>query len=213
MANCSTCRTDLRDGVRFCTQCGAPFSAPPSAPPPSADAPHPVASPSVASPPVASAARDASLDTIVVHQPDRDTVVEPAPLTVMVDQRAPRQRTSHRLPAERSTAATWALVTGLAPFATSVVGNLVASQAGAQLAAGAGSLAIVLGVLTLVFVVNAALLTVCGITGSRGVRETANGYTKGRGLAVAGITLGAINLVLWLAGLVVSVTALIPFFA
>ncbi|BAU31932.1 integral membrane protein [Microcella alkaliphila] len=148
-----------------------------------------------------------------MQQLEREGVAEPVPPAVVVDERAPRQRTSHRLPPERSAAATWAFVTGLAPFATSVIGNLVASQAGAQLAAGAGSLAMVLGMLTLVFVVNAALLTVCGITGSRGIRETANGYTRGRGLAVAGITLGSINLVLWLAGLVVSTTAIAPFFA
>ncbi|RZT62520.1 hypothetical protein EV140_1050 [Microcella alkaliphila] len=148
-----------------------------------------------------------------MQQLEREDVAEPVPPVVVVDERAPRQRTSHRLPPERSAAATSAFVTGLAPFATSVIGNLVASQAGAQLAAGAGSLAMVLGMLTLVFVVNAALLTVCGITGSRGIRETANGYTRGRGLAVAGITLGSINLVLWLAGLVVSITAIAPFFA
>lgn len=213
MENCTNCRAVLRIGVRFCTQCGAPFSAPPSAPPPSAAVPPTVYSPPVSSAPAASPATEAALDTVVVQQLEREDAPEEVPLTVTIEERAPRQRTSHRLPPERSGAATWAFVTGLAPFATSVIGNLVASQAGAQLAAGAGSLAMVLGMLTLVFVVNAALLTVCGITGSRGIRETANGYTRGRGLAVAGITLGAINLVLWLAGLVVSITALAPFFA
>lgn len=208
MQHCTRCDAALRAGVRFCTQCGAPFSAPPSAPPPSAAVP-----PTVASPPVAGASHDVVADTVMVQELEREEATESVPHTVTIEERAPRQRTSHRLPPERSAAATWAFVTGLAPFAISVAGNLVSSQAGAQLAAGGGSLALVLGMLTLVFVVNAALLTVCGITGSRGIRETANGYTKGRGLAIAGITLGAINLVLWLAGLVVSITALGPFFA
>lgn len=208
MENCVRCRAVLRVGVRFCTQCGAPFSAPPSAPPASAPAPSPVASS-----PDPSIPTEVALDTVVVHQAELDRATVAAPQAVAIKERTPRQRTSHRLPAERSSAATWAFVTGLAPFASSVIGNMVSAQAGAQLATGAGSLAVVLGVLTLVFVVNAALLTVCGITASRGIRETANGYTKGRGLAIAGMTLGAINLVLWLAGLVVSVTALGPFFA
>jgi len=207
MQQCTRCHAALRAGVRFCTQCGAPFSAPPSAPPPSAAVP-----PTVASPPVASLSHEELADTVLVQQLELDEAAESAARSAPVEQGVSRQRTSRRLPPERSTSATWAFVAGLAPFATSVIGNVVSAGAGAQLAAGGGSLAFVLGMLTLVFVVNAALLTVCGITGSRGVRETANGYTKGRGLAVAGITLGAINLVLWLAGLVVSITALGPFF-
>jgi hypothetical protein len=189
MLQCTQCQGALRVGVRFCTHCGAPFSAPPIAPPP-------------VSPPAASSPSPAAADEQAA----------PVPSTVLLETRPPRPRSTHRLPPERSTAAVWAFVTGLAPFATSVVGNLLTAQAGAQLASGLCSLGMVLGLLTLVFVVNAALLTVCGITGGRGIRETANGFTKGRGLAIAGLTLGSINLVLWLAGLIVSIMALAPFF-
>lgn len=243
MLHCSSCRSPLRAGVRFCTQCGAPFSAPPSAPPPSASAhprdEHPIA------PPVTAAFASESLahlpapsltdaSTIVMDAPvaadhdhhdlDRDRSAalddaratdapdgEATPLPVGADVPRRTRTRSARPPAERSTAATWALVTGLAPFVVSVVGNLVGADVGARLGAGDASLASALVVFTIVFVLNAALLTVCGITGGRGIRETANGYTRGRGLAIAGITLGGVNLVLWVAGIVVSVTALAPF--
>lgn len=121
----------------------------------------------------------------------------------VVPARIPNRRYSS--PPERSAAATWALITGIAPVVLSVLGNLLASDLGRQAVASDGSLAGVFGVLTIVFVVNAGLLTVCGVTGGRGIRETSNGVTKGRGLAVAGLTLGGLNLVLWVAGLVVSV--------
>lgn len=124
---------------------------------------------------------------------------------IVVPARIPNRRYSS--PPERSTAATWSLVTGIAPVFLSVLGNLLASDLGRQAVQTNGSLAGVFGVLTIVFVVNAGLLTVCGVTGGRGIRETANGVTKGRGLAVAGLTLGGLNLVLWVAGLVVSVSS------
>ena len=71
-----------------------------------------------------------------------------------------------------------------------------------------GAWAPVLTALALVFVGNAVLLTVCGITGTRGLRETANGITRGRALAIAGLAAGGVNLVLWAAGLVVTVSGL-----
>ena len=125
---------------------------------------------------------------------------------------APQRRTA-RIP-DRSAAATWALITGIAPLLLSVVGNLVSSQLGvaalAQIASGdqQGAWAPVLTVLALVFVGNAALLTVCAITGFRGIRETSNGITRGRGLAVAGLAAGGVNLVLWVAGLIITVSGL-----
>ena len=246
MLQCTSCRATLRSGVRFCTQCGAPYSAPPSAPPPSASAPprdellfsppvsaHAVrdASSAPTGAPVVAAPNSAELSTIVMDAPapaelpasqeearpleaprERDSVSDAhgAPLTD-----APRRTRSRvaRPPAERSTAATWAFVTGLAPFVVSVTGNLVGADVGGSLGAGTGSLASALVVFTVVFVLNAALLTVCGIMGGRGIRETANGYTKGRGLAIAGITLGGVNLVLWVAGIVVSVVVRASFIA
>ena len=96
----------------------------------------------------------------------------------------------------------------------SVVGNLLSSQLGiaalARIEAGdeQGAWAPVLTVLALVFVGNAALLTVCAIMGVRGIRETSNGITRGRGLAIAGLAAGGVNLVLWVAGLVVTVGGL-----
>ncbi len=117
-------------------------------------------------------------------------------------------------PPTRSASASWALATGAAPLVVSVVGNLVAMQLGSaaleRVAAGEpqGAWAGVLVTLALVFVLNAGLLTVCAIAGARGIRETGNGITRGRGLAIAGLAAGAVNLVLWVAGLVVSVTGL-----
>lgn len=139
--------------------------------------------------------------------------VEPEPAQSVVPARIEPQRRSARV-LTRSTAATWALVVGVAPLAVSIVGNLVSSQLGvaalARIEAGdvQGAWAPVLTVLALVFVGNAALLTVCAIMGVRGIRETANGITHGRPLAVAGLAAGGVNLVLWVAGLVVTVGGL-----
>lgn len=113
-------------------------------------------------------------------------------------------------PPERSSAATWALVTGLLPLPISVVGNLLTTRLGldaveaTEAGITTGAWAPVFVALAVVFVVNAALLTVCAIMGGRGVRETGNGVTKGRGLAVAGLAAGAVNLALWLAGLTIT---------
>lgn len=222
MVQCSACRSSLRPGVRFCTQCGVPFSAPPSAPPPSASA-NPLddlwplgAAPAPSEP---TPAREAAVGvggvtdapSAAVEDRAATVMVDVAPLTPPLESlRRPRERAGRPM-LERSQAATWAFVTGLAPFVVSVVGNLIGADVSARMAAGTGSLAASLLVFTVVFVLNASLLTVCGITGGRGVRETANGYTRGRGLAIAGLTLGGINVVLWVAGMIVSVTALAPF--
>ncbi len=159
MPTCAACSAPLRDGVKFCTRCGAKVMGP----------------------------------------------AVPARI-------APERRTTRVM--GRSSAATWALITGVAPLVVSVLGNLLSSYWGVaaleQTATGdaQGAWAPVLTVLALVFVGNAALLTVCAIMGVRGIRETSNGITRGRALAVAGLAAGGVNLVLWLAGLVVTVGGL-----
>jgi len=42
----------------------------------------------------------------------------------------------------------------------------------------------------------------------RGFRETANGITRGRGFAIAGLVAGGGNLLLWVVGLIVTLTTL-----
>lgn len=136
----------------------------------------------------------------------------PAPLD-----RQPAGRSSGRRyspPPARSSAATWALVTGLLPLLVSIFGNAVTTELGTQAleatASGviSGAWAPVFVALSLVFVANAALLTVCAITGVRGIRETSNGITRGRPLAVSGLAAGAVNAVLLVAGLVISISGL-----
>jgi hypothetical protein len=125
--------------------------------------------------------------------------------------RAPRRYTP---PPARSRAATWALVTGILPLGVSIVGNLVTAELGRQALAAteagvtSGAWAPVFVALSLVFVINAALLTVCAISGSRGIRETGNRITKGRALAVAGLAAGVVNLVLLVAGLAITISGL-----
>lgn len=192
MQNCAVCSAPLRAGARFCTQCGAPVHAAPTPVPVPVNAPGPVSVPEPVAV-TASAEVEPTADEIPARIPSRGRVTPP--------------------PA-RSRAATWALVTGAAPLIVSVVGNLVAAQlsrtAAEQISAGdvQGAWAPVLVTLALVFVANAGLLTVCTIMGGRALRETGNGITRGRGLAVAGLALGGVNLVLWVAGLVVSVSSL-----
>lgn len=115
-------------------------------------------------------------------------------------------------PPARSAAATWAFATGLLPLPISVAGNLLTTRLGLDAVAATesgvttGAWAPVFVALALVFVANAALLTVCAIMGGRGIRETGNGVTKGRGLAVVGLSAGAVNLALWVAGLVITLS-------
>lgn len=187
MQTCVACASPLRAGARFCTQCGSSVDAPAIVP----------VTPQLVG----------QLDL-----PSPATVVE-APEPDEIPARIPRERRSLRT-LERSTAATWALVTGTAPLGVSIVGNLLSAQLGvaalAQVDAGdpQGAWAPVVTVLALVFVGNAALLTICAISGVRGIRETANGITRGRALAVAGLAVGGVNLALWLAGLVITVSGL-----
>lgn len=204
MPTCTVCAAPLRVGARFCTQCGTPVSvAAPVAPPVVA----PVA-PVMPPPPAPESTLAAPV--LVEHEPASLPVVEPQP---EIPARIP-SRGRITPPPARSTAATVAFVTGIAPLVVSVTGNLVSAQlsiaALERVAQGdvQGAWAPVLVTLALVFVANAALLTVCIVAGGRGLRETANGITRGRGLAIGGLMAGGLNLVLWVAGLIVSVSGL-----
>ena len=201
MPTCAACSAPLREGAKFCTRCGTAVEIEVESE--AVDARETVPIDPLPAPPV-------EPPLAVELAP----AVEPAvPDVLDVPARiAPQRRTARVL--TRSTAATWALVAGVAPLMVSVVGNLLSSQLGvaalARIEAGdvQGAWAPVLTVLALVFVGNAALLTVCAITGVRGIRETSNGITRGRGLAIAGLAAGGVNLVLWVAGLVVTVGGL-----
>jgi len=66
----------------------------------------------------------------------------------------------------------------------------------------------VLVAIATVFVLTAGALTVCGILSMRALQETASGAVRGRPLAIAGLAAGAVNLALWVVGLVVTVGSL-----
>ena len=200
MQTCAVCSSLLRPAARFCTRCGAPIHAAPV--------------PLEAAVPVRDVEPEADPD--LAPEPEADPGPEP-PLDPDPEPFIPaRIPTRGRVtpPLARSSAATWALVTGIAPLIVSITGNILATQltvaALARVAQGdpQGAWAPVLVTLTLVFVANAGLLTVCAIAGGRGLRETTNGITRGRGLAVAGLAVGGVNLVLWVAGLIVSISGL-----
>lgn len=188
-----------------------------SAPPAVAAASAPIALPASAlsaSPPapVPSPPVEHSAPTPTMHSATAPSAPSPPPLD-----RQPAGRSSGRRyspPPARSTSATWALVTGLLPLLVSIFGNAVTTELGTQAleatASGvtSGAWAPVFVALSLVFVANAALLTVCAITGVRGIRETSNGITRGRPLAVSGLAAGAVNVVLLVAGLVISISGL-----
>lgn len=204
MLECTVCAAPMRAGARFCTRCGTPVPVPVPEPAPT-PAPIPVPVPVPVATPVSAPTPEPTPEPV-------PTDAEPEPLEVVPARIPAPNRTT--APPARSESATWAFVAGLAPLVISIAGNLVATQLGAaaleRIAAGEpqGAWAGVLVTLALVFVLNAGLLTVCAIAGVRGVRETANGITRGRGLAIAGLAVGAVNLVLWVAGLVVSVNGL-----
>lgn len=188
------------------TATAAPESASPTSASPAVHFSAAVATPSPVSPTSASAASPA------VGSPDAPaSPSEGTESRATAPARAPRRYTP---PPARSRAATWALVTGMLPLAVSIAGNLVTAELGRQALAAteagvtSGAWAPVFVALSLVFVINAALLTVCAISGTRGIRETANGVTKGRALAVAGLAAGAVNLVLLVAGLAITISGL-----
>jgi hypothetical protein len=204
MPTCAACSAPLRDAARFCTRCGTAVAVDVAVEPMASDARETVPVEPVPPP---------AVEPEPEPEPESAGDVENAePPTTVPARIEPQRRTARVL--TRSTAATWALVAGAAPLAVSIVGNLLSSQLGvaalARIEAGdsQGAWAPVLTVLALVFVGNAALLTVCAIMGVRGLRETANGITRGRPLAVAGLAAGGVNLVLWVAGLVVTVGGL-----
>ncbi len=222
----------MRAGARFCTRCGAPAAveAPAMEPatepaaerePELASAPEPIilaeasaperASLVIGPPPIAAAAPppDADRASAAREEPPTGGVLTIAPEVPPLTKG--RRWTA---PPVRSHAATAAFITGVLPLLVSLFGNSAAAALTADAAAQSagettsGAWTTVFVVLALVFVINAALLTVCAITAGRGLRETANGITRGRGLAVAGLVVGGLNLVLWLIGLVVTLTTL-----
>ncbi|MDX2025232.1 zinc-ribbon domain-containing protein [Microcella sp.] len=210
MRECTVCAAPVRPGARFCTSCGAPTStvepAPQSAPV-FADVPAP--QPALVSdvPAPQPALSSAAVEDVTVVSDAAPEPLDDVPSRIPATGRI-------AVPPARSELATWSLVAGVAPLVISVAGNLIASQLGVaaleRVAAGEtqGAWAGVLVTLALVFVLNAGLLTVCAIAGVRAIRETGNGVTRGRGLAIAGLAVGSVNLVLWVAGLVVSVNGL-----
>jgi hypothetical protein len=230
MQACAQCAAPVRPGARFCTRCGAPIGGEPT---PTTGAvpvsPSPISTPGpvtalAAAPDLAAPDRAAS-DPAPTDPAAADLAapVRTAPNLVAPDaELEPVEVVPSRIPSRgrvtappaRSDSATWAFVAGIAPLFVSVAGNLIAAHLGSialeRVAAGEpqGAWGGVLVTLALVFVLNAGLLTVCAISGVRGIRETANGITRGRGLAVAGLAVGALNLILWVTGLVLSVTGL-----
>ena len=232
MQSCAACAAPVRPTARFCTRCGAPVRAVPdvAAPVPApaissvpvavavaaaAPEPFPPSAPAPTPEPVRASAAAPIVVPPVVPQPEtppEPTDAAPEHLDVIPSRIPSRGRVT--APPARSASASWAFAAGTAPLVVSVTGNLVAMQLGVaaleRVAAGEpqGAWAGVLVVLALVFVLNAGLLTVCAIAGARGIRETGNGLTRGRGFAIAGLAVGAVNLVLWVAGLVVSVSGL-----
>ncbi|GAA1738911.1 zinc ribbon domain-containing protein [Microcella frigidaquae] len=197
MASCTTCGSPLRERARFCTRCGAAVAAAP-----------PVPEPVVAAPP--------EVPELVAAVPEATAPPEPA---TPVEEPKAHDEVPARIPVtplstqpQRSAAALGALAAGIAPLLISVVGNLVASEfARRALGEGApagGAWGPVLVAIAAVFVLTAGALTVCGILGVRALRETASGAVRGRPLAIAGLAAGAVNLVLWVAGLIVTVGSL-----
>jgi hypothetical protein len=112
-----------------------------------------------------------------------------------------------------STIAVGTLVAGIAPLVISIVGNALASVLGVQaveaINAGRpdGAWIPLLVTLTIVFVGNAALLALCAVLGGRALRETANRSVRGKPFAIAGLAAGAVNLILWVVGLILTISS------
>jgi len=210
MKTCEACSASLRPAAQFCTRCGVavvllaidvPADSPEGSPTDSpADSPADVAVALPVAQPIATPAEDDTLEPapLASHPPYTASADIPA--------RVPSRR---RIvpPRARSKAATWALVTGVVPLAVSIIGNL----ATVLLREPGGAMPLVAVVIvSAVLIVNAALLTLCAVTGFRALRETSNGITRGRPLAIAGLAAGGVNLVLWASGFVVTVVGFVP---
>lgn len=184
MLTCAACSIPLRAGARFCTRCGAPVVEAPVVPVDAAD-PEPEPAPKLEREPVPEDAADSGVDSISVEVPSRIPTVAPS---------ASPPRTGSGV---------GALIAGIAPLVISVIGNLVAAElartAQAQLA---------LGVIAVVFILTAGSLAVCGILGVRALRDSVTPSPSGRALAIAGLAVGGVNLVFWIAGLVITVASL-----
>lgn len=203
MESCIACASPLRDGARFCTRCGTAVAPRPDiefvedAPPPPvlevAAAPSPAAPVSTAAP-----ASPAPPAPRVASPAARETAI-PARIPAPVPAAAPLSR-----------AAVGSLLAGVAPLLVSIGGNALASMFGVQaveaINAGRpeGAWAPFLTTLTLLFLGNAALLVLCGVLGRRALRQTSSGAMTGRPFAVAGLAAGAVNLVLWVVGLAIT---------
>jgi len=222
MKTCEACSASLRPAAQFCTRCGTAVALPARDVPATSPADSPVDNP--AGIPVASGVDsfvgipvDVAVALAVaqpIAAPVEDDTLEPAPLashplhTAFADipARVPSRRRVAP-PRARSKAATWALVTGVVPLAVSIIGNL----ATVPLREPGGAMPLVAVIIVgAVFIVNAALLTLCAVTGFRALRETSNGITRGRPLAIAGLVAGGVNLVLWASGFVVAVVGFVP---
>lgn len=208
MASCTTCQSPVRERARFCTRCGSPVVAPavvPAQPPP----PEPVPAAPVVTQPEPGVPAVAPLP---ITEPVTGRSKEPVATVEHVPSRIPVAAAPAALPL--SGAAIGALAAGIAPLVISVMGNLVAAElarravGAVDAGSGEGAWAPVLLAIAVVFVLTAGSLTVCGFLGARALRETASGAARGRGIAIAGLATGGVNLVLWIAGLVVTVTSL-----
>jgi hypothetical protein len=193
MKTCAACSASLRPTARFCTRCGAAVASLATHRP--AELAVGVAQPSAA---------NAEGDELEPDSPDPPR--PPHSASADIPARVPSRRRVAP-PRARSAAATWALITGIVPLAVSIIGNL----ATVPFREGGGAMPLIeVIVVSAVFIVNAALLALCAVTGFRALRETSNGITRGRLLAIAGLAAGGVNLVLWTSGLLVTVVGFAP---
>ncbi|MBU1250533.1 MAG: hypothetical protein KJ659_04450 [Actinobacteria bacterium] len=221
MESCIACASLLRDGARFCTRCGTAVAPRPAiefvedAPPP------PVLEvAAVPSEPDSAGSLESPAQVVSPAAPVSPAALEsPAPFVSAPSVSPPAARETAipaRIPAPApaaaplSRAAVGSLLAGVAPLLVSVGGNALASRFGVlaveAINAGRpeGAWAPFLTTLTLLFLANAALLALCGVLGRRGLRQTRSGAMTGRPFAVAGLATGAVNLVLWVVGLAVT---------
>lgn len=221
MEVCVACSMPLRPGARFCTRCGTAVAARPTIDF-LHDAPErevlevAAASPSLEARsevefapravPTAESAPDVEPLHDIAPLPDIEPLRDSDPLIVPARIPAPTLPPPPRV----SRVAVWTLVTGTVPLLISIAGNAFATVFGLQavqlINAGQpdGAWAPLLATLTTVFIGNAVLLIACAMLGGRALRETADGTVRGRPFAVAGLAIGAVNLILWATGLVLT---------